>query len=387
MIDRIRLPFEEQIEFFRQKLNLPTERWDDILKSAHDRAFIVAGAMNADLLDDLRQAVDATLANGDTLNDFRKKFRQTVAKHGWTGWTGEGTKAGEAWRTRVIYQTNIATSHAAGRWQQLNDPELLKLRPYWRYVHNDSVLSPRPHHKAWGDSGLTLLHDHPFWQTHFPPNGWGCRCRVTAVKAPGEHDATTPPDGWDTRNEKGQLPGIDTGWDYAPGANTDMPLRQMVQDKLVRLPEAIGKALSHELHKHVVANADPAGFARLALTQRQAKADLWLGFVGDNPGVRTVSGKDLPDYLVLVPADAVRHTQIEHGRDNRAQREPLPEDYADAARWLVDGEITPNVPGPLGHVRMKAIYRANGEEVHSVWEIRPGKRNRAVSLITMWVRR
>ena len=49
------LPFTEQISFFRNKLNLSTERWDDILHQAHDRAFIVAGAAKADLLDDLRR--------------------------------------------------------------------------------------------------------------------------------------------------------------------------------------------------------------------------------------------------------------------------------------------------------------------------------------------
>ena len=89
----------------------------------------------------------------------------------WTGWTGEGTKAGEAWRTRVIYQTNLMTSYAAGRRAQLLDPDLVKRRPFWRYVHNDSVTHPRPHHKSWGDMRLTLRHDHPFWETHFPPNG------------------------------------------------------------------------------------------------------------------------------------------------------------------------------------------------------------------------
>lgn len=244
---RIRLPFQEQIEFFRKKLNLPTEAWDDIWQDAHDRAFVVAGAMNADLLDDLRKAVDAAIAGGDTIQDFRKKFDSIVAKHGWHGWTGEGSKASEAWRTRTIYTTNIATSYAAGRWQQLTDPDLLKLRPYWRYIHNDSVLSPRPQHKAWGDSGLTLPHDHPFWKTHFPPNGWGCRCRVTAVKGPGENDATEPPAGWDTPDAKGNIPGIDKGWAYAPGANSSTPLVELIDRKLFNLEAPIGAAMWRNL--------------------------------------------------------------------------------------------------------------------------------------------
>ena len=247
-VSRIRLPFPEQIDFFRNKLNLPTKRWDDILKSAHDRAFIVAGAMEADLLDDLRQAVDDAVSGGDTLQDFRNKFQSIVAKHGWTGWTGEGTPAGEAWRTKVIYNTNVSTSYAAGRWRQLHDPGLLQARPYWRYVHNDSVFHPRPLHKAWGDSGLTLPHDHPFWATHFPPNGWGCRCRVRAVTGPGKGDASAPPEGWDDPDPKTGTPaGIDQGWGYAPGANAITPLRELIDNKLLNLEAPIGAAMWENL--------------------------------------------------------------------------------------------------------------------------------------------
>ena len=239
----IRQPFAEQIEFFRKKLNLPTERWDDILEAAHDRAFVVAGAAKADLLNDLRQAVEKGIADGTTLAEFRKDFRAAVDKHGWKGWTGEDTQAGEAWRTRVIFETNLRTSYAAGRYAQLTDPDLLKVRPFWRYVHSDIALRPRPHHKAWGDSGLTLRHDDPFWSTHFPPNGWGCRCRITAVRAPRENDATTAPPGSDAINPKTGAPvGIDKGWAYAPGASVADELRAFAQAKGESLPEELARA-------------------------------------------------------------------------------------------------------------------------------------------------
>lgn len=235
------LPFAEQVAFFRRKLSLPTERWDDVWQAAHDRAFVVAGAAAADLLDDLRAAVDKAIASGTSIETFRKDFGRIVAERGWTGWTGEGTRAGEAWRTRVIYETNLRTSYAAGRWAQLNASQLLAARPYWRYVHSDSVINPRPHHKAWGDARLTLRHDHPFWHTHYPPNGCGCRCRVVSVREPARGDATEPPAGWDATLENTGAPaGIDKGWAYAPGANAAAPLRDLVEQKLLALDAPIG---------------------------------------------------------------------------------------------------------------------------------------------------
>lgn len=240
-------PFAEQIDFFRQKLNLPSERWDDIIKSAHDRAFIVAGAMKADLLDDLRTAIDKAIAEGRGINEFRKDFKTLVAKQGWSGWTGEGTPAGEAWRTRVIYQTNMSTSYAAGRYQQLTDQGLLAIRPYWQYIHADGVQHPRPLHLRWHK--LTLPHDHVFWKTHYPPNGWGCQCRVKAVAKPNlaDGDVTELPEGWNERDAKGNLPGIDKGFDYAPGANVKRTFKDLIDQKLIKLDAPIGALLWERL--------------------------------------------------------------------------------------------------------------------------------------------
>ena len=233
------LPFAEQIDFFRQKTNLPTAKWDDIWQAAHDRAFVVAGAAKADLLDDLRQAVDLAITRGTTLETFRDSFRQIVFNRGWHGWTGEGSEAGFNWRTKVIYETNLRASYAAGREAQLADPGLQKLLPYRRYIHNDSVLHPRPLHLAW--NGLTLPHDHEFWKTHSPPNGWGCRCRVTAVAAPKKGDATEPPAGWNKPGEDGSLPGIDKGWGYAPGESNIAELRRLAAEKARGLPPELQK--------------------------------------------------------------------------------------------------------------------------------------------------
>ena len=237
-------PFAEQLAFFRNKLNLPTERWDDIRKEEHDRAFIVAGAQGADLLADLNTAVTRAIADGSGLEAFRKDFKALVAKNGWSGWTGEGSKAGVAWRTKVIYQTNMGTSYAAGRWQQLNDPELQSVMPYWRYKHSDSVLYPRPLHVSW--DGLTLPPDAPFWKTHFPPNGWGCHCRVIPASKSEYLKAIASGKGPANAPAAGNVEGIDRGFAYAPGASVADELKALADQKLSKLPAPLGAALDAE---------------------------------------------------------------------------------------------------------------------------------------------
>jgi len=207
------LPFKEAIDFFKQKLNLPTEKWTDIWQGSHSKAFVVAGAMKHDLLTDLRKAVDATISDGKSFTWFKKEFNTIAAKHGWK-YNGE-----PSWRAKVIYQTNMRQAHNAGRYQQLQSFE------FWQYKHGDSV-NPREHHLSWHNT--ILPKDDPWWSIHFPQNGWGCRCRVIGLREKtmnrrGLKPSERPNDG--TRDylnkatgEIQQIPnGIDAGFDYSVG--------------------------------------------------------------------------------------------------------------------------------------------------------------------------
>lgn len=165
--------------YFMRKLNIPTVRWDDLWQAEHARAFTVAGAMRADLLADIRALVSAALEGGITYEQFHAGFLESAARRGWTGWTGDESDARRAWRTRVVYRTNLATAHAAGRYQQMVEPETLEHMPFWQYRHNTVGPGARDEHMAW--HGLVLRWDDPWWQTHYPPNGWGCACDVRPI--------------------------------------------------------------------------------------------------------------------------------------------------------------------------------------------------------------
>lgn len=161
------LPFDEQIEFFRQKVRLPSQSYQDLTAKNHDKAFVVAGAMKADLLNDLHKAVLSAIENGDSLGQFSKNFDSIAKKYGWTA--GEGN----AWRAKIVYQTNLRTSHSAGRYHQMTDPDVLKARPYWQYRHITAD-NPRLHHKRLNN--MVLRADDAWWTVNYPPNGWGCKC-------------------------------------------------------------------------------------------------------------------------------------------------------------------------------------------------------------------
>lgn len=244
------LPFKEAIAFFRNKVNLPSGRWTDVWKASHDSAFMVAGAAKADLLNDLRGAVDEAISQGTTLETFRARFDETVEK---TGWEYRG---GRGWRTRVIYETNLRTAYAAGRHAQLTDPDLLRVRPFWRYLHGGSR-DPRPEHLAW--DGMVLRADDPWWNEHYPPNGWGCSCKVVAVSQadlkrlgkdqPDQAPAISRRPWQDTSGARQEdVPvGVDPGWNYAPGRSVAERTRRTVERKRSALPGILADAMMAEI--------------------------------------------------------------------------------------------------------------------------------------------
>jgi hypothetical protein len=232
--------FRPQIEFLSQKRVRPTRVWTDALYGDHDRAFVVAGVTDTAMLEEFQAAIIEGAKTYD-YKAFAAEFDRLVEKYGWS------YNGGREWRIRTIFETNIRTSHMAGRLRQMRDPGVVKLLPYWEYVHAETrvPLSPREAHLSW--NGLILDWDDPWWDTHFPPNDWACSCGVrTRSRRDLERLGKPGPDKAPPLNRKpythrasGQtvmLPeGIGYGWDYMPG---DQWSRGLVPSRLLDDPEA-----------------------------------------------------------------------------------------------------------------------------------------------------
>ena len=247
------VPPEEAIRFFREKGYHVAFDWRDTSALHHTRSFTVSKVMQLDILEDIRAAMDAAKADGTTFETFRDELEPLLRSKGWWGrqamrdpLTGEvhDVQLGSVRRLRTIFDTNIRMAIARGRWERIQ--RQAESRPYLRYM---AVLDARtrPDHRAW--HGTVLPHDHPFWETHYPPCGWHCRCTVMQLSQFDLEDfgyeVTEPPAGWnDTRpwvdRRNGRTVQVPVGID--PGFQHNVGTIDLVQDARSRLDEKLRDA-------------------------------------------------------------------------------------------------------------------------------------------------
>lgn len=155
----------DAIKFFQRKGLRTTQSYADMTGEAHAEAFTIAKMMDVDLLGQVRRSLDDALANGGTFKDWAKEIGPVLEKAGWTGAT--------PWRLETIFRTNLQSAYAAGQWREIIAQS--DIAPYLLYDAIDDNRT-RPLHKEWDNTVLPIQHS--WWVTHYPPNGYNCRCGV-----------------------------------------------------------------------------------------------------------------------------------------------------------------------------------------------------------------
>ncbi|MBY6091066.1 phage minor head protein [Maritimibacter alkaliphilus] len=179
------LKFREAIAYFRSKGYAPElQRFShlDHWREEHARNFVVAKAMQDDVLTTIREELDRTLDSGQTLEHFQKQLIPRLQKRGWWGQqevtdplTGERSlvQLGSQRRLRTIFDTNMRTAHAAGHWAQVQRTK--RSFPYLQYLQ---VERPTKRHSHEAYDGKVFHVDDPIWLKIYPPNGFFCGCRA-----------------------------------------------------------------------------------------------------------------------------------------------------------------------------------------------------------------
>lgn len=362
---------EEVTRYFDGKSLSPAFSWADVWAEEHAYKFTVAKAVELDVLNAFRSTISEAVGKGVGYRDWKPLIEKELTRLGWWGPRMVTDPTGQQpdrmvnfssdRRLKTTFWANMNSARAAGQWERAQRSK--RALPYVLYVRTTSG-DPRPEHLTW--AGLILPIDDPFWSTHWPPNGWQCKCQVRMISAREREQllGTTrvigkDPEGRDIsirftneapdlgpdiefRNRRtGEVavvpPGIDPGWQTNPGLARASTLIRNLETKLAAAhPDDATRVLT-ELWD------DPY----LRLAPRLAEK-VWLP-AGYNAALATELGAASP--VISITSETIAERMERH-------RMPI-EDFALLPRILSEGAILPDIAGAPG---VRTILMKIGKE-------------------------
>ena len=204
------LIFKDALAWAKSRSVVLPEEFEQLPEELKRKAFTIAGVTSRDQLQFILDSLIAILEEGLSYEAWKARVLNGVIKVDLP-----------EYRLDTILRTNMQIHYNRGHWvrQQRNK----RIAPYLQFsAVNDS--RTRPSHAAL--HGVIKHIDDPFWETHYPPLGFNCRCLAIARMEKDVEEAggvtPEPPNGW---------PGPDEGWEHNYGADPDASLRQSLEQK------------------------------------------------------------------------------------------------------------------------------------------------------------
>ena len=262
------------VEYLRQKRPEVHFDYDEIMHGAHHRAFTVAKITKLDLLSDVQESLAYAAENGLGFEEWKKSLLPTLAKKGWLGNVdAKDPKTGEikqiyvgSRRLKNIYNTNMRVAYAVGAYEEAMSSDAQFLR-YTAVLDSKTRASHRALH------GVILPKDHPFWDTHYPPNAWNCRCKARAYTKQELKSR-----GWSVTQN---IPSVDPHPDWAYNVGKTDNLDAVFADKVEKLKD---KAVSEDFYKN----------AKAFLGELERKRNLYVWQSGLDEAVEQIIVKNDP---------------------------------------------------------------------------------------------
>ena len=165
----LRMPFDEAVAFWSAKGGDPAIL-DEVLRAYRRRAAFYTD-QQLDVISAAAVAeIDRTLREGGTLRDFQTGIVEDSIALGIS-------PASPAYLENV-YRTQVAGAYGAGRWAQINSPDVLAARPY-RQWHTANDSRVRAEHVPMDQ--VVWRADDPQFASIAPPAGFQCRCVITTL--------------------------------------------------------------------------------------------------------------------------------------------------------------------------------------------------------------
>ena len=173
------VPYEEAARIVAEKQIMSKAAFDTLCDELKARAFTVAGLEDLRMVQEIRDAI-AEIPMGAAWEDVKKQVADKLEQGGFS------EKAADH-RALLLLRHHCFAVYAQENWRELQ--EMKDAFPYWKYLSAGDE-KVRSSHAAL--NGLILPADDPFWNDHFPPWEWNCRCQVVGVTKEEYEAAPTP---------------------------------------------------------------------------------------------------------------------------------------------------------------------------------------------------
>jgi len=161
------VPFEQAAEIVAKRSPVAREVFKRLLPELRARAVLISGVEDLNVVQQVRDLI-AEIPRG---GGWESAKEQIVEKLG--PWMDEEA-AGK--RAVLLMRHHGFQAYAAAQHEVMVEQKAVL--PYWKYL---TVGDERVREAHAALHGLILPADDPFWNDHFPPWDWGCRCRVIPV--------------------------------------------------------------------------------------------------------------------------------------------------------------------------------------------------------------
>lgn len=237
--------FDEAAEWFRKRQTVSRDQLESINEWAQARAFWISEAMCLSLVDEARQTIDRGIVEGWD----RKRLGREISKR-----FAEFSDS----RCETIARTNVQRAYTAGRWQQLEDPDVVAVFPFRVY---DAIVDFRTTDTCRERDGTTLPWNDQWWLKNYPPLHHRCRAMVRTADE-DDYEATPP-----EKRQPNTIHEIRDGFGAAPVI--DQPWRPQLGDYP---PDLAAEYQRHEVEHLEIEREQQAARENAARRARERKA-------------------------------------------------------------------------------------------------------------------
>lgn len=160
---------QDMVERVPVTLKNPAERTAQRISELYSQGHFVAFVRSAEdaVTDKVRDIIAKAIAEGIPEASAGRLIRMGADK------VREVTEPWSRAYANMVFRTNLNTAVTAGRFRQVQDPEIRQVIPAMT-ISPVGDSDTRPNHAAM--KGVILRVDNPLWAKYATPLGYGCRC-------------------------------------------------------------------------------------------------------------------------------------------------------------------------------------------------------------------